>query len=437
MEGTSKIKLLSIFVTIFLISIVSFSQNIVADNSPHAVKGVLYINDEIASEGIEIILSFPDEDITTITYEYNLYGDFTNYNLGFWNHEGDTGYFFIDYQGTLYEPDCNKSILVEGGVTFYIIDLYITVPVNSPPYKPINPEPEDNSTDVNLNPILKVDVTDPDDDSMDVFFYDESDDGLIAINYNVKSGGTATVQWKGLSYNTEYFWYAIANDSVCETKSDVWNFTTLSNQPPDKPTCPTPADGEEDVIIDPFLSVHVTDPDGDTMDVSFFDASNDNLIGTDSDVASGSSASVKWENLSYNTTYSWYAVAADKAHETRSDNWSFTTKEEDNTPPEVEILSPQKGLYIFGRKILPRFIRPALIIGKITIEANATDDDSGIEKVVFYINGKEVGNDTTEPYEYLWKWNRPRLIHIFVIKVEAYDFAGESASDRMIVRKFL
>jgi hypothetical protein len=181
----------------------------------------------------------------------------------------------------------------------------------------------------------------------------------------------------------------------------------------------------------------VTDPDDDTMDVLFFDASDDSLIGTDLNVPSGSTALVQWGDLSYNTTYSWYAIADDTMYETKSDTWSFTTIDIDDTPPIVSITKPQKGLYIFNSKILPRFIRPALIIGSITIEVNATDADSGIEKVEFYICGELKGNDTSAPYTFEWVKDRIHLFHIFVIKVVAYNYDGVSSFDRMIVRKFL
>jgi hypothetical protein len=274
---------------------------------------------------------------------------------------------------------------------------------------------------------------------MDVSFFDASDDSLIGTDFNVPSGGTASIIWSALNHDTEYLWYTVANDSFYETKSEVWNFKTkmIVNQPPDKPTNPLPADGAKDVELDTSLSVDVTDPDDDSMDVLFFDASDDSLIGTDLNVPSGGSASVEWNDLTYNTTYSWYAIADDTMYETTSETWSFTTKEPDNSPPTVSITKPQKGLYIFNRKILPRFIRPALIIGSITIEADATDAESGIEKVEFYICGELKGNDTTAPYTFDWKWDRIRLFHFFVIKVVAYDYDGASSYDSMIVRKFL
>jgi len=431
----SKFLILGIIILIF--SGTAFTNQIIADGHPHSVKGVLYIDDEIAPEGIEIILSFPKENETTTTYEYMLYGDLTNYNLGFWGHEKQTGYFFVIYKETKFEPIDNKTVFIEEGVIGYLIDLHIVTPENNPPSPPGNPVPRNNSQDIGLSPSLCVDVIDPDGDTMDVSFYDASDDSLIGLDKSVPSGGTASVVWGGLSRGTVYFWYAVANDSIYETTSDIWNFKTIENQPPIKPTNPFPENGAEDVDINPYLSVDVFDPDGDTMDVTFHNASDDSIIGTDFNVLSGTNASFKWEGLSYNKTYSWYAIADDSMDRTKSNTWCFTTETYDDIPPEVNIKIPEKGLYIFGKKILPRFIRPALIIGKITIEANATDEDSGIERVDFYINGKLKGNDTTAPYEYLWKWNRPRLFHIFIIKVVAIDFNGNEASDKMLVRKFL
>ncbi len=405
-----------------------------AESPFHSVYGFLYIDDELASEDTEVKLEFFDdpEEIPDLIDSYGYY------QIDFSDHNFEEGFFFVCFEGDWLIPFDNSSVEIISQEIGYEIDLHINT-LGSPPNKPIDPQPENNSVNVSINPTLSVLVTDPDDDNMDVSFYDASDDSLIGTDSNVPSGGTASIQWLGLSSDTEYLWYTVASDSVYETGSDIWNFRTkiIVNQPPNKPTNPIPADGAEDVDIAPFLSVDVTDPDGDNMDVLFFDASDDTLIGIDLNVASGGTASVQWTELSYNKTYSWYAVADDTVYETKSDTWSFTTKEVDNTPPTVSIAKPEKGLYLFDRKILPRFIRPALIIGRITIVANATDEDSGIEKVEFYINGKLKVTDTTAPYEYLWKRDRIRLFHIFVIKVVAYDNEGLEAFDKMLVRKFL
>ena len=395
---------------------------------PCTVYGFVYVNDSLI-EPDEVVLKFSGQEIKADLFDDGFY------IVDFAEELGETGIFLITIYGGTY--NANETITILEGVFAYEIDLHVETPINNPPIPPENPVPRNNSQDVELNPSLSVDVFDSDGDTMDVSFYNASDDSLIGLDKSVPSGGTASVVWGGLFRGTVYFWYAVANDSKCQTRSDVWNFKTIENQPPNKPDNPFPENGAEDVDINPYLSVDVYDPDGDSMDVTFHNASDDSIIGTDFNVLSGKNASVRWEGLSYNKTYSWYAIADDSMDRTKSNTWSFTTKAYDDIPPEVSIITPEKGLYIFGKKILPRFIRPALIIGKITIEANATDEDSGIERVDFYINGKLKGNDTIAPYEYLWKWNRPRLFHIFIIKVVAIDLNGNEASVKMLVRKFL
>lgn len=430
----SKKKLDSYLVILLIItsfSVGAFIPALGESDCFHSVYGFVYINDILAEEETEVKLTFIDNPEELI----NLTDSSGYYQIDFSGHNYEEGFFSVKFEGEWLIPYDNSSVEIVPEEFGYEIDLHILI-LGSPPDKPINPQPENKSENVPLNPSLSVYVNDSDNDAMDVYFYDALDDSIIGLDKSVPSGGTASVVWGGLSYNTTYFWYTVANDSIYETTSDVWNFKTIVNQPPNKPTNPYPENGAGDVEIDPYLSVDVSDPDGDTMDVYFFDAA-DNYLGSDLNVPSGGNATYQWKGLFYNKTYSWYAIADDTISETRSDTWSFTTKEFLNLPPEVCIAKPEKGLYIFNRKILPRFIRPALIIGKITIEANATDEDSDIEKVDFYINGKLKETDKTAPYEFLWKWNRPRLFHIFIIKVVAIDEYGEEATDKMLVRKFL
>ncbi len=102
------------------------------------------------------------------------------------------------------------------------------------------------------------------------------------------------------------------------------------NTAPNAPTNPIPADESSGVSVNPSLSVDVFDPDGDTMDVSFYDASDDSLIGTDTGVLSGGTASVSWLGLSEDITYQWYAIANDGQDTTQSATWSFTVGEGKN-----------------------------------------------------------------------------------------------------------
>ena len=210
------------------------------------------------------------------------------------------------------------------------------------------------------------------------------------------------------------------------------------NIPPNKPENLYPKDNSEIMDISPTLRVVVSDPDGDTMNVSFYNASNDRLIGTDHNVSSGSTASVKWVDLSYDITYMWYAKTNDSELETESDIWSFTIVEEDNIPPCVKIIKPERALYIFDKKVRKYiFSRIPLIIGTITIGAHAADEATGIERVDFFWNDNLLGSDTEYPYSFTWEKDRIRLIHLFRIKVIAYDNVGLTDEDQMVVRKFL
>ncbi len=202
---------------------------------------------------------------------------------------------------------------------------------NSAPNAPTSPVPMDGSTGVSVNPTLNVDVFDPDGDTMDVSFYNASDDSLIGTDTGVSSGGTASINWLGLSSNTYYEWYAITDDGLDSTQSATWSFTTI-NTAPNAPTNFVPTDGSTGVSINPSLNVEVFDPDGDTMDVSFYDASDDSLIGTDTGTSSGGTASINWFGLSNNTYYEWYAIADDGLDSTQSATWSFTTI---NTAPNA------------------------------------------------------------------------------------------------------
>lgn len=113
----------------------------------------------------------------------------------------------------------------------------------------------------------------------------------------------------------------------------------------------------------------------------------------------------------------------------------------DNEPPEVKIKKPIKGLYINNQLKLRRFLRPAKIIGDITINVTATDDESGIQRVEFYtrsLDKNPIHTDYEAPYNFTWErtW-KIKLIHIHVLKVVAYDFAGNKDTEKMIIRRIL
>lgn len=103
--------------------------------------------------------------------------------------------------------------------------------------------------------------------------------------------------------------------------------------------------------------------------------------------------------------------------------WTLADKE-DNNPPDVEITTPSGGIYLKDRKILP-FFMPIIIWG-ITIEAEASDAETGIAAVAFYFDDELQFNDTVAPYT--WPLNE-YAGGMHEIKVIAYDLAMNFAVD--------
>ncbi len=166
---------------------------------------------------------------------------------------------------------------------------------NEPPYAPINPDPANGSVDVDVPVTLSVEVYDPDSLTVDVYFYNASNDTLIGVDYNVPCGGsTASVVWNEATYGRIYFWYAVANDDSNINRSETWAFTTRSTPPPPpgggggygwRPnqypianiTGPHIAYVNETVI---FYSYYSYDPDGYIVGYNW-DFENDSIFDTD------------------------------------------------------------------------------------------------------------------------------------------------------------
>ena len=286
-----------------------------------------------------IEFDFPDISVTVENSYYIVVHTFGGSvcNCYLWGFGRNTSY---DDGSLLYSGSSGDSWNNFEMYDFCFITYGIGYEPDNPPDMPSNPDPENNSENISLNPVLSVTVSDPDDgDVLDVYFYNASDESLIGVDYDVSSGDIASVAWHSLHYNTTYSWYAIANDSKSETMSDTWQFTTAPpgvNHPPDKPINPFPENNSENISLNTTVSVTVSDPDNDIMNVTFYDALDQSLIDINYNVPNGSIALGDWLNLSYNTTYSWYTIVNDSKSETKSDTWSFTTADIGyNHPPDM------------------------------------------------------------------------------------------------------
>ena len=100
----------------------------------------------------------------------------------------------------------------------------------------------------------------------------------------------------------------------------------------------------------------------------------------------------------------------------------------DTSDPTCTITAPEDGaLYFMGNKIMDRILGTGtLVIGKITIEATATDS-GGINMVTFEIDG-DSGYDGEAPYAYTYKQMKFGEV---TATVTAHDMSGNTAEDSL------
>lgn len=189
-----------------------------------------------ASTGINIMPSSSQN----IIYLNSFYGNDVNAldqgSTTWYNESLRSGNTWDDYNEVDSDEDgIGDEIYQNSGV----YDIYPLGVFLSPPNKPTTPSPEDGADNVGLKITLSVEVTDPDGDLMDVYFYRFSNDtmsySLIDTNYNVFSGGSASCSFN-LPFDTNFMWFTVVKDSKLENSSDIWYFTTrnrpMTNEPP-------------------------------------------------------------------------------------------------------------------------------------------------------------------------------------------------------------
>ncbi len=379
-----------------------------APTDPTPIDGA---TDVSTSPVLSVIISDPDGDSMNVTF-YDASDDSV---IGTDNDVADGGTAEIDWTGLSESTEYRWYAVADDGrlTTQSTTWSFTTSTGNSAPDAPSNPSPEDGAMDVNTSPILYVSVSDSDGDTMTVTFYDASDDSVIGSNSGVADGDRAQVAWSGLALDTEYTWYAVANDSQAETTSAQWSFTTTAaNQAPSQPSNPSPEDGASDIGTSPTLSVDVSDADGDTMNVTFYDALDDSIIDTANDIADGDTASVTWSSLSTNTTYEWYAVADDGTDSTASETWSFTTmmEGEDTEAPEAVAKANETT------------INPG---DTVHFDGSDSTDNIGIVSYTWTIEGED---HSGEELNYTFD-----EVDNYTVTLSVEDAAGNSDTDEIVI----
>lgn len=173
-----------------------------------------------------------------------------------------------DYNDVDLEPDGSGDGIGDvyynkGGVLDkYPIGLFLKYPD-----KPTKPSPGDLETEVGLEITLSVDVNDPNDLLLNVYFYNANTDELIqpnAIDRKVESKASYTF-FQG--FDTTFAWYAVADNGKLSTKSDVWIFSTRAAPPENDPPV-IQIDDEFEGFIDDSLVLDASDsydPDGEII----------------------------------------------------------------------------------------------------------------------------------------------------------------------------
>lgn len=226
-----------------------------------------------------------------------------------------------------------SQIFMDDAVNNNLISVDTSNPVATDNPTLSNATPNDTST--GPQPNLEIQVNDsefPAGDTVDVEFYDFDTGNQIGTTQTLTSNGTASVQWTSATFAGTYRWYVVANDSDGnEDVAGIYFFTIGANAP-----VLSNADPRNDDLVIPstnvfvtdgvFLSVDVNDSDfpDDEVNVSWWNAANDNLIVSRTPTSNGTSTSA-WDNVprGYNT---YYITATDQAGNQVTDgNYRFKT----------------------------------------------------------------------------------------------------------------
>jgi len=131
------------------------------------------------------------------------------------------------------------------------------------------------------------------------------------------------------TYHTDYF-----NASINVTGSGSGSGVPVISDPSPGDLATVTTDYAE-------LSVLISDSDGDTVDVVFYNAFTGALLGSDTVVGGSGRAEYNWTGLSFGMGYSWNCSASDGVNTTWSSNYRFTTSFE--TMTTVFSPSPASG----------------------------------------------------------------------------------------------
>jgi parallel beta-helix repeat protein len=115
-----------------------------------------------------------------------------------------------------------------------------------------------------------------------------------------------------------------------------------------------------------------------------------------------------------------------------------TYQGEDTMPPYLNITSPVNGVYLRNHRFMTHLVHKVIALGRITITVNASDISSGVKEVRFYVDEGSDPAATVYAPPYTWTFTGLTPIkHAHTITVEAFDYAGNSNQDIVVIHHWL
>ena len=297
--------------------------------------------------------------------------------------------------------------------------------INTPPSSPSINGP--TSDKINSEVSFQIKSHDADGDKIR-YHIDWGDGGSTTTTYSA-SNQTVTVSHIWTSKG-DYTIRAIAEDERGGYSS--WTYHSIkigASEPPYQPYSPYPENNSTGVKLSVTLSWKGGDPEGEKVYYTvYFGEDKDNLT----KIADNISTNYTYvAGLHEFTKYYWKVIAWDESGMSSSGPiWNFVTL--DTTPPSVNIVIPAKNTLYAGNVSIKFF--KTFVVGKINVVVNASDEESGVARVEFYVDGELKYNDSVAPYT--WLWNEDTLYDTHTLEVVAYDRDGNTAKDSMEVTVF-
>ena len=226
---------------------------------------------------------------------------------------------------------------------------YFTTKNNPPTIELISPSPN-GTTNISLQPLCQIWANDTDGDTLTIDWYENSTGSYVHRNTNSSITANSTVNYSFTqfnSYSTTYYWKVAVNDT--KDNITVWYYFTTKYRP--EISNPNPANGSTEQNLAAICNVTVSDQDGGTVDVYFYENTTGSWVlqQINSSVNVNSPVNVSWNN--YNnatddtTIYWWKVNVTDSDGVSTEEIYHFTTRE-DNPPGLSDEYPPHQSINV-------------------------------------------------------------------------------------------